>query len=95
MVPNNASAMPTLPRMKYFHRRLDRLMRAVDADHQDGAERGEFHGNPHQADIVGSQRQVHAEQHDLVHGMIESQIARRQATGFQFVTDIMALTRWW
>ena len=76
-----------------FPRGLDRLVRAVDADHQHGGQRGEFHRDPHQADVVGDQRQVHAEQHELVHGVVESQVARGEAAGFQFVADIAGAER--
>ena len=50
-------------------------MRAVDADHQHGRERGELDGDPHQPDIVGEQCEVHGEHQGLVHGVIEAQIA--------------------
>ena len=56
-------------------------------------QRGEFDRHPHQADVVGDQRQVHAEQHELVHRVVEAQIARRQAAGFQFVADIAGAER--
>ena len=44
-----------------FPRRLEGLVRAVDADHQHGGERGELDGDPHQADVVGEQPEVHGE----------------------------------
>ena len=68
--------------------RLQRLMRPVDADHHDGRERGQFDGDPHQADIVGRQRQVHAEHHQLEHHVVEAQIAGREASRLQFVPDV-------
>ena len=72
---------------------LDRLVGAVDADHHHGGERRQFDRHPHQADVVGDQRQVHAEQHELEHRVIESQIARRQAAGLQLVADIAGAER--
>ena len=72
---------------------LDRFVGAVDADHHDGGQRREFHCDPHQADVVGDQRQVHAEQHELEHDVVESQVARREAAGLQFVADIAGAER--
>ena len=67
---------------------FQRLMRAVDADHQHGGQRRQLHRDPHQADVVGEQRQVHAEQHQLEHGVVEAQMPRRQAADFQLVADV-------
>ncbi len=61
---------------------LDRFVRAIDADHHHCGECGQFDRDPHQADIVGEQRQVHAEQHELVHRMVEAQVVGRQTAGF-------------
>jgi hypothetical protein len=65
--------------------RLQRLVRAVDADHQHGGQRRQLDRHPHQADVVGDQRQVHAEHQHLVHGVIEAQVGRRQPAGLQLV----------
>ena len=67
---------------------LQRLVRAVDADHEHGRQRGQLDRHPHQADIVGDQRHVHAEHHHLVHGVVETEIGRCEAAGFQLVPDI-------
>ena len=72
---------------------LDRLVRAIDADHHHCGERREFDRDPHQADIVGEQRQVHAEQHELEHRVVEAQVVGRQAAGFQLVADIAGAER--
>ncbi len=69
-------------------RRLERLGRAVDADHQHGRERRDLDRHPHQADVVGDQRQVHAEHQQLVHRVIEAQISRRQPADLQLVVDV-------
>ena len=63
-------------------------MGAVDADHQHGGQRRQFDRHPHQADVVGQQRQVHGEHQRLIHRVIEAQIARRQPAGLQFVGDV-------
>ena len=71
-----------------FPRRLQRLVRAVDADHQHGRQRGELDGHPHQADVVGEQPEVHGEHQHLVHGVVEAQIARREPADLQLVADV-------
>ena len=43
-----------------FPRRLDRLVRAIDADHQHRRQGRQLDRHPHQADVVGHQREVHA-----------------------------------
>ena len=43
-----------------FPGRFERLVGAVDADHQHGGQRRQLDRDPHQADIVGDQREVHA-----------------------------------
>ena len=80
--------MPTLPRMKYFHAGFERLVRAVDADHEHGGQRRELDRHPHQADIVGEERQVHREHQHLVHRVIEAHERRRQPAGFELVADV-------
>ena len=42
-----------------FPRRFERLVGAVDADHEDRGQRRQFDRHPHQADIVGDERQIH------------------------------------
>ena len=71
-----------------FPRRLQRGVRAIDADHQHGRQGRDLDRNPHQADIVRHESQVHAEHHGLVHGVVETQVDRRQPAGFEFVGDI-------
>ena len=71
-----------------FPCRLERLVRAVDADHQHGGERRELDRDPHQPDIVGDQREVHREHQHLIHRVIEAQIGRRQPAGLQLVADV-------
>ena len=66
-------------------------MRSVDADHHYGGQRGELDRDPHQPDIVGDERQVHREHHDLIHRVIKAQIARRQPPDPELVADIPAL----
>ena len=56
-----------------FPRRLERLVGAVDADHQHGGERRQLDRHPHQADIVGEQREIHGEHQHLIHRVIEAQ----------------------
>ena len=71
-----------------FPCRFQRLVRAVDADHEHGGQRREFDRDPHQADIVGDQREVHREHQHLIHRVIEAQIGRRQAADLELVADI-------
>ena len=53
-----------------------------------GRERRQFDRDPHQADIVGRQRQVHAEHHQLEHHVVEAQIAGRETSRLQFMPDV-------
>src|SRR6185312_14812802 len=69
-------------------RRLERLVGAVDADHQHRGQRRHLDCNPHQADIVSHQREVHREHQRLVHRMIEAHEARRQTANLDLVADI-------
>ena len=63
-------------------------MGAVDAHHHHRRQSGQFDRHPHQADIVGYQRQVHAEHHHLISGMIELQVSWCEAASFQLMTDV-------
>src|SRR3990172_1320373 len=63
-------------------------MRAVDADHQHGGERGELDAHPHHADVVGDEGEVHGEHQHLIHGVIEAQEGWRQPAGLKLVLDI-------
>ena len=63
-------------------------MGAIDADHQHRGQRRDFDRDPHQADIVRHESQIHAEHHGLVHGVVETQVDRRQPAGFEFVGDV-------
>ena len=69
-------------------RRLERLVGAVDADHQHGGERRELDRHPHHADIVGDEREVHREHQHLVHRVIEAQERRGQPADLELVADI-------
>src|ERR1700722_14332380 len=69
-------------------RRLDRGGRAIDADHHHGRERCDLDADPHQADIVGEQRDAHRPEHRLEHGVIEAQERRRDAADLDLVRDI-------
>ena len=60
-----------------FPGRFQRLVGAIDADHQHGGEGRHLDRDPHQADIVGDQRQIHREHQHLIHGVIEAHEARR------------------
>ena len=71
-----------------FPRRFQRGMGAIDADHQHRGQRCDLHRHPHQADIVRHERQVHAEHHGLIHGVIEPQVDRRQPPAVEFMGDI-------
>ena len=73
---------------KIFPRRLDRLLRAIDADHQHRRQRGELDRHPHQSDIVGDQREVHRKQEELIHRVVKAQMHRRQPPRLDLVRDI-------
>src|SRR5580704_15803622 len=68
--------------------RFQRLMRAIDADHQHGGQGGDFDRDPYQSDIVGHQRQVHGEHQHLIHGVIEAHRGGRQPADLDLVADI-------
>ena len=78
----NAAENEILPR------RLQRLVRPIDADHQDGGQRRQLDRDPHQAHVVREQRQVHREHERLIHGVIEAQVDTRQAAGLELVRDV-------
>ena len=44
--------------------------------------------HPHQADVVGDQREVHREQQHLVHGVVEAEVNRGEATSLQLMGDV-------
>ena len=71
-----------------FPRRFQRLVRAIDADHQHGGQRRHLDRDPHQPDIVGNQREVHGEHQHLVHGVVEAHVSRRQPADLDLVADI-------
>ena len=56
-----------------FPCRFERFVGAIDADHQHRGQRRHLDRHPHQADIVGDEREVHGEHQDLIHGVIETQ----------------------
>ena len=47
-----------------------------------------FHRHPHETNIVRHEGEVHPEHHDLVHGVVELQVRRRQAACLQLVRDV-------
>jgi hypothetical protein len=67
---------------------FQRFMSAIDADHEHGGQRGKLHRHPHQTDVVRHERQVHAEHHDLVHGVVEPQVRCGQPAGVQLVRNV-------
>jgi len=69
-------------------RGFERFRRAIDADHENGRQRRQLNRHPHQADVVGNQREVHAEHHELEHRVVESQVNRREPSRFEFVLDV-------
>src|SRR5580700_10131430 len=71
-----------------FPRRFERFVGAVDADHHHRGQRRQLDGDPHHADIVGDQREIHREHQHLVHGMIEAHEARRELAVLELVTDV-------
>ena len=69
-------------------RRFERLVGAVNADHQHRGQGGELDRHPHQADIVGDERKIHREHQHLIHGVIEAHEGRRQPADFELMADI-------
>ncbi len=63
-------------------------MRTVNADHQYGGQRRHLDCDPHEADIVGNQREVHREHQHLIHGMIEAHESRRQPADLDLMPDV-------
>jgi hypothetical protein len=63
-------------------------VRAIDADHQHRGQRRNFDRDPHQADVVRHEGEVHAEHHGLVHGVVEAEIDWRQSSGIEFVRNV-------
>ena len=48
---------------------------------------GDLDGDPHQADIVRDQREVHREHQHLVHGVVEAEVGGCQPADLQLVAD--------
>ena len=71
-----------------FPGRFERLMGAIDADHEHGGQRRQLDRHPHQADIVGDEGEVHRPHHRLEHRMVEAQEAGREAADLDLVADI-------
>ena len=67
---------------------LERLRRAVDADHQHGGQRRDLDRDPHQPDVVRHQSEVHGEHQDLIHGVVEAQVDRREPARLDLVADV-------
>ena len=74
MVPNSARGDADAAEDEVFPRRLERLGGAIEADHHHRGQGGEFDRDPHQANVVGKQRQVHTEQHELEHCVVETDV---------------------
>ena len=51
---------------------FERLVGAVDADHEHGGQSRQLDGDPHQSDIVGDQREIHREHQRLIHRVIKA-----------------------
>src|SRR5205807_1991956 len=62
--------------------------RAVEADHHHRGESGELDRHPHEPDVVGDEREVHGEHQELIHRVIEAQVARLEPAGLELVRDI-------
>ena len=77
--------MPTLREDEIFPGRLDRRVRAVDADHDHGGERGKLDRHPHHADIVAEQREIEGERQRLIERVIEPQEGGRHPAGLELV----------
>jgi hypothetical protein len=71
-----------------FPRRFQRFVRAINPDQEHGGQRCQLDRHPHDADVVGEQRQVHGQHQYLVHGVIKTQIGRGQPADLQLVADI-------
>ena len=69
-------------------RRFQRLRSAVDADHEHRGESGELDRHPHQADIVGDEREIHREHQHLIHGVVKAHGSRRQPSDLELVADV-------
>ena len=69
-------------------RRFQGGVRAIDTDHQHRRQGSDFDRDPHQTDIVRHESQVHAEHHGLIHGVVKTQVCRRQPAGVEFVRDV-------
>jgi hypothetical protein len=71
-----------------FPRCFERLVGAVDADHEHGGERRELDCDPYQPDIIGDERKVHGKHQDLIHRVIEAQERRGEPSDRKLVPDI-------
>ena len=60
-----------------FPARLEARGRAVERDEQHGRERGRFHRDPHQAHVVGRERDQHGRHEQLIHAVIQAQLLAR------------------
>jgi hypothetical protein len=79
---------PDAAEYKILPRRFQCGVGAIDPDHQNRGQGRDFDRDPHQADIVRHEGEVHAEHHGLVHGVVETQIGRRQPAGLEFVGNV-------
>src|SRR6478672_579855 len=76
------------PENEVFPRSFQSLWRSINSDHEDRGKGCKLHGHPHQADAVCNKCEVHAKHHNLIHGMIKTQIACSESAYFQLVGDI-------
>ena len=71
-----------------FPRCFERLVGAIDTDHEHRGQRRELDRHPHDADIVGDEREIHREHQQLIHGVVEAQEPRCEPAGLELMADI-------
>ena len=79
---------PDTAKNEIFPRRFERLMGAIDADHEHGGERGKLDRHPHQTDVICGEPEVHRKHQGLIHGVVKAQMIGREPADFQFVSDV-------
>ena len=88
MVPNKRQSDADAAENEIFPGRFERLMRAIDADHEHGRQRRELDTDPHEAEVVCDECQIHLEHQRLIHGVVEAQVGRRQAADLDFMGNV-------
>ncbi len=71
-----------------FPCRLERLVGAIDTDHEHSGQRRELDRHPHHADVVSDEREIHREHQQLIHRMVEAQEPRREPADVELMADI-------